>query len=112
MSYGFQVAPWELRWISLDLDALERTESIFALSNGHVGMRGTLEEGEPRGLPGTGLLTSFFLWWKRGLTLHRLDAILRGRRTAPFRDLHDGLRVSAHPFIPAPAPPMASPLPG
>jgi alpha,alpha-trehalose phosphorylase len=47
------VAPWELRWNSLDLDALERTESIFALSNGHVGMRGTLEEGEPRGLPGT-----------------------------------------------------------
>ncbi|HEX6360758.1 glycoside hydrolase family 65 protein [Actinophytocola sp.] len=53
MSHGFQVAPWELRWISLDLGALERTESIFALSNGHIGMRGTLEDGEPRGLPGT-----------------------------------------------------------
>ncbi|WP_243866741.1 glycoside hydrolase family 65 protein [Actinophytocola oryzae] len=47
------MAPWELRWDTLDLDALERTESIFALSNGHIGMRGTLEEGEPRGLPGT-----------------------------------------------------------
>jgi alpha,alpha-trehalose phosphorylase len=53
MNHGFQVAPWELRWISLDLGALERTESIFALSNGHIGMRGTLEDGEPRGLPGT-----------------------------------------------------------
>ena len=50
---GFQVAPWELRWNSLDLTALERTESIFALSNGHIGMRGSLEEGEPCGLPGT-----------------------------------------------------------
>jgi alpha,alpha-trehalose phosphorylase len=50
---GYQIAPWELRWQSLDLDALQRTESTFALSNGHIGMRGTLEEGEPRGLPGT-----------------------------------------------------------
>jgi alpha,alpha-trehalose phosphorylase len=53
MNHGFQVSPWELRWNTLDLDALERTESIFALSNGHIGMRGTFEEGEPRGLPGT-----------------------------------------------------------
>jgi alpha,alpha-trehalose phosphorylase len=50
---GYQVAPWELRWCGLDLDGLQRTESAFALSNGHLGMRGTFEEGEPRGLPGT-----------------------------------------------------------
>ena len=50
---GYDVAPWELRWCGLDLDALQRTESAFALSNGHLGMRGTFEEGEPRGLPGT-----------------------------------------------------------
>ncbi|HEU5475354.1 MAG TPA: glycosyl hydrolase family 65 protein [Actinophytocola sp.] len=50
---SFEIAPWELRWSGLDLNALKRTESIFALSNGHIGMRGTLEEGEPRGLPGT-----------------------------------------------------------
>jgi alpha,alpha-trehalose phosphorylase len=50
---GFQVAPWELRWNTLDLDALEKTESVFALSNGHLGLRGTFEEGEPCGLPGT-----------------------------------------------------------
>jgi alpha,alpha-trehalose phosphorylase len=53
MNHGFQVSPWELRWNTLDLDALEKTESIFALSNGHIGLRGTFEEGEPRGLPGT-----------------------------------------------------------
>jgi alpha,alpha-trehalose phosphorylase len=50
---GYVVAPWELRWETLDLDALQRTESSFALSNGHIGLRGSLEEGEPVGLPGT-----------------------------------------------------------
>ncbi len=44
---------WLLRWNALDLGALERTESVFALSNGHLGMRGSLDEGEPCGLPGT-----------------------------------------------------------
>jgi alpha,alpha-trehalose phosphorylase len=50
---GYEIAPWELRWTGLDVEALQRTESTFALSNGHIGIRGTLEEGEPRGLPGT-----------------------------------------------------------
>jgi alpha,alpha-trehalose phosphorylase len=50
---GYEVAPWALRWRELDVDQLRRTESTFALSNGHIGMRGTLDEGEPRGLPGT-----------------------------------------------------------
>jgi alpha,alpha-trehalose phosphorylase len=53
VTHGFQVDPWELRWNTLDLDALGRTESVFALSNGHIGLRGTLEEGEPAALPGT-----------------------------------------------------------
>ncbi|PXY19501.1 glycoside hydrolase family 65 protein [Prauserella muralis] len=50
---GYECAPWELRWQGLAVDQLQRTESTFALSNGHIGMRGTLEEAEPRGLPGT-----------------------------------------------------------
>ncbi|EIE99956.1 glycoside hydrolase family 65 protein [Saccharomonospora glauca] len=50
---GYILSPWELRWQGLDVDELQRTESTFALSNGHIGMRGTLEEAEPRGLPGT-----------------------------------------------------------
>ncbi|GAA3458330.1 glycoside hydrolase family 65 protein [Saccharothrix longispora] len=50
---GWEVHPWRLRWNGLSVDQLRRTESIFALSNGHIGMRGTLDEGEPRGLPGT-----------------------------------------------------------
>src|ERR1019366_6216618 len=30
---------------------LAQSESIFALSNGHIGLRGNLDEGEPHGLP-------------------------------------------------------------
>jgi alpha,alpha-trehalose phosphorylase len=50
-SYG--VAPWALRERHLDLDLLPQSESVFALSNGHIGWRGNLDEGEPHGLPGS-----------------------------------------------------------
>jgi alpha,alpha-trehalose phosphorylase len=49
----FAVEPWQLRERSLDLNYLAQTESVFALSNGHVGLRGNLDEGEPLALPGT-----------------------------------------------------------
>jgi alpha,alpha-trehalose phosphorylase len=42
-----------VRETRLDLDALAQSESVFALSNGHIGLRGNLDEGEPHGLPGT-----------------------------------------------------------
>ncbi|POX44398.1 glycoside hydrolase family 65 protein [Streptomyces sp. Ru72] len=44
--------PWCIRETGLDLDVLAQSESVFALSNGHIGWRGNLEEGEPHGLPG------------------------------------------------------------
>jgi alpha,alpha-trehalose phosphorylase len=49
--YGAE--PWRLTESSLDLDLIAQSESVFALSNGHIGMRGNLDEGEPHGLPGT-----------------------------------------------------------
>ncbi|HEY2077425.1 MAG TPA: glycosyl hydrolase family 65 protein [Streptosporangiaceae bacterium] len=49
----FTEEPWLLRETSLDLNRLAQTESVFALSNGHIGWRGNLDEGEPHGLPGT-----------------------------------------------------------
>ena len=49
----FHVEPWRLREKALDLDLLAQTESVFALSNGHIGWRANLDEGEPHGLPGT-----------------------------------------------------------
>jgi alpha,alpha-trehalose phosphorylase len=49
----FTVEPWVVRETELDLDKLAQTESVFALANGHLGLRGNLDEGEPFGLPGT-----------------------------------------------------------
>ena len=45
--------PWEIHEVELDVDMLAQIESVFALSNGHIGLRGTFDEGEPHGLPGT-----------------------------------------------------------
>jgi alpha,alpha-trehalose phosphorylase len=50
---SFAVDPWAIRETELDLEVLAQTESVFALSNGHIGMRGNLDEGEPAGVPGT-----------------------------------------------------------
>jgi alpha,alpha-trehalose phosphorylase len=50
---AFQVDPWAVRERRLHLDVLAQSESVFALSNGHIGMRGNLDEGDPHGLPGT-----------------------------------------------------------
>jgi alpha,alpha-trehalose phosphorylase len=55
----FTVEPWAVVERELRLDHLAQTESIFALSNGHVGLRGNLDEGEPHGVPGT-YLSGFF----------------------------------------------------
>ena len=50
---AYQVAPWSLREAELNFDLLPQSESVFALSNGHIGWRGNLDEGEPNGLPGS-----------------------------------------------------------
>ncbi len=55
----YPVEPWCLRETRLDLDLLGQSESVFALSNGHIGLRANLDEGEPHGLPGT-YLNSFY----------------------------------------------------
>ncbi|MHB8595834.1 MAG: glycoside hydrolase family 65 protein [Ktedonobacteraceae bacterium] len=50
---AFTVNKWSIHEKQLHLDILAQTESIFALSNGHIGLRGNLDEGEPSGIPGT-----------------------------------------------------------
>ena len=52
-STGFDIDPWQLHWRGVDLDMLGRKETLFALSNGHIGLRGSFEEGEPVDHPGT-----------------------------------------------------------
>jgi alpha,alpha-trehalose phosphorylase len=55
----YEVEPWSLRESSLHLDLLAQSESVFALANGHIGLRGNLDEGEPAALPGT-YLNAFY----------------------------------------------------
>ena len=50
---AYPVEEWSVREKGINLDTLAQSESIFALSNGHIGLRGNLDEGEPHGLPGT-----------------------------------------------------------
>src|SRR5438105_6180672 len=56
---AFTVEEWSVREKGIHLDTLARSESLFALSNGHIGLRGNLDEGEPHALPGT-YLNSFY----------------------------------------------------
>src|SRR3954452_10062962 len=55
----FPVEPWSVREVGLDHASLAQSESLFALSNGHIGVRGNLDEGDPNGLLGT-YLNSFY----------------------------------------------------
>ncbi len=50
---AFSIEPWSIRETELDLEVLAQTESVFTLANGHLGLRGNLDEGEPSGLPGS-----------------------------------------------------------
>src|SRR5215470_1128047 len=50
---SFRIEPWSLHETSLNLDRLAQSESMFALSNGFIGVRGNLDEGEPHGIPGS-----------------------------------------------------------
>lgn len=43
---AFPVEPWQVRETKLNLNLLAQSESLFALSNGHIGLRGNLDEGE------------------------------------------------------------------
>ena len=55
----FPVEPWCVRETALDLDRLAQSETALALSNGHIGLRANLDEGEPYGIPGS-YLNSFY----------------------------------------------------
>jgi alpha,alpha-trehalose phosphorylase len=57
--------PWCITEDTVPHDSLRQAESIFALSNGHIGLRGTLDEPEPCGMPGTYLNS---LYEERDLT--------------------------------------------
>lgn len=47
----FPLDPWRIRETRYDPAENQRDESLFALGNGYIGIRGTLEEGAPSGAP-------------------------------------------------------------
>ena len=50
---AFELHSWTVSETALDLEVLAHTESVFALSNGHIGIRANLDEGDPHALFGT-----------------------------------------------------------
>ncbi|MGH9114346.1 MAG: hypothetical protein ACRDWW_00805, partial [Acidimicrobiales bacterium] len=50
---AYEVAPWRVSESGFRPEILAQSESVFALSNGYLGLRGNLDEGEPAGVPGT-----------------------------------------------------------
>jgi alpha,alpha-trehalose phosphorylase len=56
---AYPVDPWQVREVGFNPEVLAQSESVFALANGHIGLRGNLDEGDPHGLPGT-YLNSFY----------------------------------------------------
>lgn len=48
----FDVSPWGIGWSGWEQERQARRESVFSLSNGHIGWRGTLDEGDPCETPG------------------------------------------------------------
>ncbi|WP_433731429.1 glycoside hydrolase family 65 protein [Actinoplanes sp. CA-051413] len=55
----FPVEAWQVREAALELERLGQTESVLALANGHIGLRGNLDEGEPHVIAGT-YLNSYY----------------------------------------------------
>lgn len=49
----FTVEPWSIALDGFTESHLAHEESVFGLSNGHVGWRGNLDEGDPRGVAGS-----------------------------------------------------------
>lgn len=53
------VDPWQVREPEVDAERLAVSETLFSLGNGHLGVRGTLDEGRPCAVRGTFLAGVF-----------------------------------------------------
>ena len=97
---SFEAEDWCLRETRLSQDRLAQTESVFALGNGHIGVRGNLDEGEPHGLPGT-YLNGFFerrpLPWEAAFLAGKCFQRYRrrgGARTSTLPDFYIGAHAA------------------
>lgn len=59
---SYPADPWRLVERAYNPEFIGQTESLFALSNGYLGIRGSFDEGEPSFQPGT-LLNGFHETW-------------------------------------------------
>ncbi len=60
--YIYPVRDWEFVQKRFDVRFMPQNETVFALSNGYVGMRGTFEEGRPVDVNGT-FVNAFYETW-------------------------------------------------
>ncbi|GAA0456070.1 glycosyl hydrolase [Paractinoplanes deccanensis] len=94
--------PWAVRETALPRseEDLRQAESIFALANGHIGLRGNLDEPHPCGMPGTFLNS---LYEEREITYpeagyafpERTQTVVNAPNAKPIT-----LRVGDEPFDP------------
>ncbi|MGY1739886.1 MULTISPECIES: glycoside hydrolase family 65 protein [unclassified Blastococcus] len=90
------IAPWAVREPHVDPEALEVAESVFSLSNGYLGVRGTLDEVEPHGSRGvylSGVYETHPLSYPEGGYGHPEEgqAMLTVTDGTPLRLLVDGI---------------------
>ncbi|MGY1706553.1 glycoside hydrolase family 65 protein [Geodermatophilus sp. SYSU D00697] len=98
-------APWVVREPHVDLETLGVTESVFSLSNGYLGIRGTLDEVEPHGMRGTylsGVHETHPLSYPEGGYGHPEEgqAMLSVADGTPLRLLVDGVPLDAREVDP------------
>ena len=76
----YPVDDWGLVETQFDTDYLARTETIFSLGNGHVGIRGNVDEGRPFHERGTFVNGFLETWPKPSPGATRLSASACARR--------------------------------
>jgi trehalose/maltose hydrolase-like predicted phosphorylase len=98
-------APWAVREPDVDPATLAAAESVFSLSNGYVGIRGTLDEVEPCALRGThlsGVYETHPLAYPEGGYGHPAEgeAIISVADGTPLRLLVDGVPLDVREVRP------------
>ncbi len=101
----FEIDPWQIREPSVNVDALAVSESVFSLSNGYVGIRGTLDEAEPNQVRGTflsGVYETHPLSYPEEGYGHPTEgqAMIRVADGTPLRLAVDGVPLDVTTFTP------------
>jgi alpha,alpha-trehalose phosphorylase len=94
----YPVEPWRLVERVYNPEFVEQTETLFALSNGYLGIRGSFEEGEPSYQPAT-LLNGFHETWPIVYPETAYGFATTGQTIAPVPDASTiRLLVDEHPL--------------